>query len=67
MTPQGAAFFTIASKGAKYSSRSGRSAMVLLTVKRSVSASLPTKCLTVTPTPPSCTPSTYPVPICPVR
>ncbi len=58
MTPQGRAFLTMASKGARYSSRSGRGSMTLSTVKRSVSASLATKCLTVAPTPPSWTPRT---------
>ncbi|CAM5253505.1 hypothetical protein SMICM17S_03004 [Streptomyces microflavus] len=56
--PQGWAFLTIRSKGARYSSRRGRGATVLLTVKRSVSASLATKCLTVVATPPSWTPRT---------
>lgn len=58
MMPQGWAFATMASKGARYSSRSGRGAITLSTVNRSVSASLPTKCLTVVPTPPSWTPCT---------
>ncbi len=58
MMPQGWAPATMASKGARYSSRSGRGAMTLSTVNRSVSASLPTKCLTVAPTPPSWTPIT---------
>lgn len=67
MTAQGRAVSTMCSKGARYSSRSGRGAIRLSTVKRSVSASLPTKCLTVVPTPPSWTPVTYPAPITPVR
>ncbi len=65
--PQGRAPVTMASKGARYSSRRVRSSTTLFTVKRSVSASLATKCLTVVPTPPDCTPWTYPVPIRPVR
>ncbi len=67
MTPQGWAFSTMCSKGAKYSSRRARWEIRLFTVKRSVSASLATKCLTVVPTPPACTPVTYPAPIRPVR
>lgn len=56
--PHGWALATMASKGARYSSRSGRGAMTESTVNRSVSDSLPTKCLTVVPTPPSWTPLT---------
>lgn len=65
--PQGWAFSTIASKGARYSSRRARSLTRLFTVRRSVSASLATKCLTVVPTPPDWTPRTYAAPIRPVR
>lgn len=45
----------MASKGARYNSRRTCSPTRLLTVKRSVSASLATKCFTVVPTPPSWT------------
>ena len=48
----------IASNGARYSSRRVRSSMRTSTVIRSVSESLPTKCLTVAPTPEFCRPRT---------
>ena len=67
MTATGAASRTIISKGRRYSSRSVRSSMTALTVLRSCSWSLATKCLTVAPTPFDCTPVTKAVPRTPVR
>ena len=58
ITDQAPASRTIASNGARYSSRSVRSSTRTSTVIRSVSESLATKCLTVAPTPEFCRPRT---------
>ncbi len=58
ITDQAPASRTIASNGARYSSRSVRSSIRTSTVIRSVSESLPTKCLTVAATPEFCRPRT---------
>ena len=63
ITAQTRASRTIASNGARYSSRSGRSATRASSDMRCVSESLATKCFTVAATPPPCTPRTYATPM----
>ena len=67
ITDQTPASRTIASNGARYSSRSVRSSTRASSVIRSVSESLATKCLTVAPTPASWIPHTKLTPIRAVR